>query len=137
MGIDDSGFRKRTVNNSLMTRQSILSTRGSKKTINAMGTPACTFKQLWDNVCTTELICLTLSISKSPSSSECYIRLNIINDSSKSPSPSINNLQSPYIIVVQVIVNTYPAEINRSTELSCQPTPKPDHRHSKVTSYGA
>ena len=50
MRIDDSGFRKRTVNNSLMTRQLILSTRGSKKMINAMGTPACTFKQLWDNV---------------------------------------------------------------------------------------
>ena len=33
-----------------MTRQLILSTRGSKKMINAMGTPACTFKQLWDNV---------------------------------------------------------------------------------------
>ena len=50
MRIDDSGFRKRTVNNSLMTRQLILSTRGSKKMIYAMGTPACTFKQLWDNV---------------------------------------------------------------------------------------
>ena len=33
-----------------MTRQLILSTRGSKKIINTMGTPACTFKQLWDNV---------------------------------------------------------------------------------------
>jgi hypothetical protein len=48
--IDDSGFRKRTVNNSLMTRQLILITRGSKKIINTMGTLACTFKLLWDNV---------------------------------------------------------------------------------------
>ena len=40
----------RVFNHSLMTRQLILSTRGSKKIINAMGTPACTFKQLWDNV---------------------------------------------------------------------------------------
>ena len=50
MRIDDSGFRKRTVNNSLMTRQLILITRESKKMINTMGTPACTFKQQWDNV---------------------------------------------------------------------------------------
>ena len=56
MRIDDSGFRKRTVNNSLMTRQLILSTRGSKKMINAMGTPACTFKQLWDNVIDKEIM---------------------------------------------------------------------------------
>ena len=47
---DDSGFRKRTFNNSLMNRQLNLSTGGSKKNINAMGTPACTFKLLWDNV---------------------------------------------------------------------------------------
>ena len=33
-----------------MTRQLILSTRGSKKMFNAMGTPPCTFRQLWDNV---------------------------------------------------------------------------------------
>ena len=33
-----------------MTRQLILSTRGSKKIHNAMGTPPCTFRQLWDNV---------------------------------------------------------------------------------------
>ena len=46
----DSGFRKRTVNNSLITRQLILITRGCKNMINTMGTPACTFKQLWDNV---------------------------------------------------------------------------------------
>jgi hypothetical protein len=48
--IDDSGFRKRAFNNSLMTSQLILSTRGSKKMINAMGTPTCTLKQLWDTV---------------------------------------------------------------------------------------
>ena len=29
---------------------SSLSTRGSKKMNNTMGTPACTFKQIWDNV---------------------------------------------------------------------------------------
>ena len=50
MRIDDSGFRKRMVIKSLMTRQLILRTRGSKKMINAMRTPACTFNQLWDNV---------------------------------------------------------------------------------------
>ena len=44
------GNKTRTVNNSLKTRQLIPSTRGSKKMINVMGTPACTFKQLWDNV---------------------------------------------------------------------------------------
>ena len=50
MRIYDSGFKKRTVKNYLMTRQLILSTRESKKKINNMGTQACTFKQLWDNV---------------------------------------------------------------------------------------
>ena len=50
MRIDDSGFRKRAFNHSLMTRKLILSTRGSKIMHNTKGTPPCTFRQLWDNV---------------------------------------------------------------------------------------
>ena len=50
MRIDDSGFRKRGFNNSLMTRQLILSTRGSQKLHNTIGTPPFTFRQLWHNV---------------------------------------------------------------------------------------
>ena len=61
-----SGFRKRMFNNSLMTKQLILSTRASKIIINTMGTPACTFKQLWDNVfCVNLLMITTVNVSVS------------------------------------------------------------------------
>ena len=43
--IDASGFRKRAINHSLMTKMLILSTRGSQKMHNTMGTPPCTFRQ--------------------------------------------------------------------------------------------
>ena len=48
--VDYSGFRKRAINQSLMTRQLILSTRGSQKIHNTIGTPPCTFRQLLHNV---------------------------------------------------------------------------------------
>ena len=52
MRIDYSGFRKAKVviNQSLMTRQLILSTRLSQKIHNSIGTPQCTFRQLWYNM---------------------------------------------------------------------------------------
>ena len=48
--IDYLGFRKRAINQSLMTRQLILSTRGYQKIHNNIGSPPCTFRQLWHNV---------------------------------------------------------------------------------------
>ena len=48
--IDYSGFSKRAINQAIMTRQLILSTRGSQKIHNSIKTPPCTFRQLWYNV---------------------------------------------------------------------------------------
>ena len=45
--IDHSRFRKRAINHSLMTGKLILSTRGSQKIHNTIGTPPCTFRQPW------------------------------------------------------------------------------------------
>ena len=50
MRVDYSGFRKRAINQSLMTRQLILSTKGSQKIHNTIGTTPWTFIQLWHNV---------------------------------------------------------------------------------------
>ena len=48
--IEYSGFRKRAINQSLMTRQFILSSRGFQKIHNSIGTPPCTFRQPWYDV---------------------------------------------------------------------------------------
>ena len=67
MRIDDSGFRKRTVNNSLMTRQLILSTRGSKNGNSsmylqtAMGQCACRLRnRLALLICQAGMVCSVL-----------------------------------------------------------------------------
>ena len=46
------------INKSLTTRQLILSTRGSQKIHNTIGTPPCTFRQLWHNVSLNCIVCL-------------------------------------------------------------------------------
>ena len=43
--IQDSGFRKRTINHSLMIRQLISGYRGSKEIHKSVGTPPCTYTQ--------------------------------------------------------------------------------------------
>ena len=45
--IQVSGFRKRAVNHSLITRKLILCHKRSKNAHNSKGTPPCTFKQPW------------------------------------------------------------------------------------------
>ena len=79
MRIDDSGFRKRAFNHSLMTRQWILSTGGSEKMHNAKGTPPFTFRQLWDNV---ESYIVLFHISQF----DCFLFARNIRDMSMTPA---------------------------------------------------
>ena len=63
----DSGFSKRAINNSLMTRQLILGSRGSREKMhNIKGTPPCTFRQSWVNVryCIWRQYCIIKGMSK-------------------------------------------------------------------------
>ena len=53
--IQDSGFRKRAVNHSLITRKFILCYIRSNKNHNSKGTPPCTFKRLEVSVCSSRV----------------------------------------------------------------------------------